>query len=298
MKDYNTQKIEYPDLTEYLKRLKALAEYDFSNSSYDDIYNKFYDYALTIPLLNGKFNFEKFNGFKLYRVRIEKSISKYEDMNSIQTYSYPPSSLCSSNGRANIKNKPVFYCTDHPYPAIKECNVEVGDTGFLSVWEVSSSRDLAYTCCLPEVLPITNRWREYGTHHHNFLIDRQRNEDSNLLKHKISLRKLITDKFMNEEPPYSISSMLANEYLYNSEIDILIYPSAKTYQDYTNIAIHPNVVNNRIKCSKILKFKVASVEKEKVTFQFGLTGIVTSNDRIKWQKFKDQDGLALGVKKI
>lgn len=297
MSDYKTQKIEYPDLPTYLKNLQTLSTFDFTNYSYDDIYNKFHDLALILPGLGAKLRHEKFNGFKLYRVRMEKSISDSEDMNVIQTFSFPPSAFCGSNGRANIKNKSVFYCTDEAYPAIKECNGGIDEIGFLSIWEVSSIRDLAYMSCLPEVLPSQNHWKEYGTFHHNFLIDRQVNEDPNLLAHKIALRKLITDKFMIEKSPYFISSMIANEYLYHNDVDMVLYPSAQTFQDYINFAIHPNVVLNQLKCTKIVKFKINAVNKEQVAFNLRLIGDVVSNDRIKWRKVEDKDGIDLGFKK-
>jgi len=297
MKNYKTLKIEYPDLKTYLKNLQILSTTDFSSSSTEDIYHKFHDLALTIPMLGAKLLKRKFNGHELYRVRMEKTFSDSEDKNIIQTFSFPPSAFCNTNGRANIKNKSVFYCTDQAFPAIKESGGKLNEIGFLSIWKVDSTRDLVYTSSLPEVLPTTNSWEELGTYHHNFLIENQAEDNNNLLAHKVALRKLITDKFMLEKSPYPISSMLANEYLYHNKADLILYPSAQTFQDYTNFAIHPNVVLNNMRCTKIIKFKITEIMSEQVKFKLSMIGEVVK-DRILWRKSNDQDGINLGFNKI
>lgn len=298
MNNYQTIDADYPDFELYFNNLKLLSQIDFSNSSYDEIYNTFHDFALTIPMLGAKLITENgINGHKLYRARLSKTISKEEDISLVQTFSFPPTSVCKSNQRANIKYKSVFYCADEPFPAIKECGVEDNDEGYLSVWEINANRDLNYANCFPEKLPKNNTWREYGNFHHNFLIEKQTEENKELLKHKIALRNLVTNKFMKEEPPYLISSMLANEYLYENNADLIMYPSAKTFQNYTNFAIHPNVVLNHLKCYKILKFKVAKLESEQLQLKFISIGHI-ENDRINWKKPTDDDGIELGFKRL
>jgi hypothetical protein len=298
MDNYQTIDADYPDFEVYSNNLELLSQIDFSNSSYDEIYNTFHDLALTIPMLGAKLISENgINGHKLYRARLSKTISKDEDISLIQTFSFPPTSVCKSNQRANLKYKSVFYCADEPFPAIKECGVEDNDEGYLSLWEINATRDLNYVNCFQEELPANNYWREYGNYHHNFLIEKQTEENIELLKHKIALRNLVTHKFTKEEPPYFISSMLANEYLYENQSDLIMYPSAKTFQEYTNFAIHPNVVLKHLKCNKILKFKVVKLETEQVQLKFISIGHI-ENDRINWKKPTDEDASDLGFKKI
>jgi len=297
MKTYQTIDAEYPDYKTYISNLKILSGIDFSKSTYDEIYNLFHDFALTIPLLGGNFITKNgINGHKLYRARLCKTISKEEDISLIQTFSFPPPTVCTSNQRANIKHKSVFYCADEVFPAIKECGVEDGDEGFLSIWEFNGTRKLHYVNCLPEILPNNNQWEEYGRFHHNFLIEEQSKVDKKLLEYKIALRKLVTHKFMKEEPPYSISSMLANEYLYEGKVDLIMYPSAKTFQNYTNFAIHPNVVLKHLKCTKVVKLKVIKQGNEQVKFSLKSIGHI-ERDRINWKEPTDNDGIELGFKK-
>jgi hypothetical protein len=296
MEEYGTNNLNYPELKQYLEDLETLRNYEFKDSNIEDIYNKFHDLALTIPVLGAKFLAKEINGRKFYRVRLKKKISEEEDKSLIQTFSYPPPNVCNFKGRANIIKKSVFYCTDKPYPAIMESNPEVGDEGYLSIWEINASRNLHYICCLPENLPFKNEWYEYGTHHHNFLIQKQSELNKGELQYKIALRKLITERFINEKYPYHISSMLSNEFLYFNQADILMYPSAKTLQDYTNFAIHPNSVNNHIFCKKVVRFKVIKDFGTYLRLSFKSTGHLI-DDRFHWKEFKDEDGKELGFEK-
>ena len=297
MNNYETQNIEYPELQTYLRNLHKLSTYDFSKSSYEKIYNEFFDLALTIPSLGAKLDKEGFNGFELYRVRMEKTISKSENMNSIKTFSFPPSSICNSNGRANIKKRSVFYCTDEMLPAIKESEGNINDIGFLGIWEVQSNRNLKYMSCLPEALPKSNGWEEFGRYHHNFLIDEQVKENQDLLAYKVALRKLITDKFMMEKKPYSISSMLANEYLYETDNDFILYSSIQTQYDYTNFAFHPKSVINHLKCRKIIKFKINDIKDGQFVINISMIG-EAENNRLYWKRANDEDCIELGFNKI
>lgn len=296
MKDYHTQNIEYPDYPSYLINLQKLSSYDFEGYSYDQIYHKFHDLALTIPLYGAKLLHKEFNGYKFFRVRLEKSISDDENMNNPQTFSFPPPNVCKWPGRANIENRSVFYCTNKAFPAIREVDGKVGDIGFMSLWEVKAGRDLQYVSCLSEILPNKNEWEEYGIFHHNFLIDRQTNENPEFLPHKIALKKMITDKFMMEKDPYSICSMIANEYMYENKKDMILYSSVRTFHDYINFAIKPLVVLDNLICEKVVKFQISNIEREKLSVDLRLTGDV-SGQRIYWRKINDKDGLDLGLEK-
>ena len=90
--------------------------------------------------------------------------------------------------------------------------------------------------------------------------------------------------------------MLANEYLYENSTDLIMYPSAKTFQNYTNFAIHPNIVLKHLKCTKVFRFKVLKQGNEQVSFNLGSIGHI-ENDRINWKRPTDNDGIELGFRK-
>lgn len=283
---YITVDIKYPEFEKYLSNLDTLSKYDFSESDYDIIYNKFHDLALNIPALGASLD-TNFNGFKLFRVRAANTINEFEDKTIIQTFSFPPANICKYSGRANIKNKSVFYCTDNLVPALRESNIEINEEAYLSIWNYNSKRNLTYVCCLPEKLPKNNSWQEYGKYHHNFLIEKQNNDDTNLLKYKVALRNFITDKFMKENYPYSITSMLSNEYLYKSGFDMIMYPIAKTFQDYTNFAIHPNVVLNHLNLEIVFQIVITDINDQHTKFKVKSIGHL-EDDKIYWRKPDDE----------
>lgn len=298
MEKYDIIDISYPDFKVYEENLEKLKNTDFSNFSVSHIYHRFHDLALTIPGLGGKFVHKKFNGEKLYRVRMDRSIALTENISNIQAFTFPPKEFCKYNGRANLKHKPVFYCTDNIFPSIKECKPKVGESGFISLWQVEADRNLSYATCLPEKLPAKNRWGEYGTFHHNFLVKNHSKVDEKTLKYRVALRKFITKIFMREEEPYSISSMLAHEYLYVNRTDILLYPSAQTLQSYTNFAIHPRVAERYLKCLKILRFKITKDLGEQFQLIFSLIGTPYTGTKINWQKATDEDISQFGFDKL
>ena len=102
---------------------------------------------------------------------------------------------------------------------------------------------------------------------------------------------------MKEKSPYHISSMLANEYLYYQNNDLLLYPSAQTFQKYTNFAFHPNVVLKQLECHKIYKFELVEQDDKQFKLIFFSIGDI-ENDRILWRKAKASDGEELGLSKI
>jgi len=297
MGKYKTINVDYPEYKIYIKNLEKLKKYNFNDYSPDEIYHKYHDLALILPSLGAKLVFKEINGYVLYRARLSRTIGKNEDLSLIQSFSFPPPSVCKNKQRANINYKSVFYCADEAFPAIKECGAIDGEEGYLSIWKINANRDLNYASCLPEKLPHKNRWVEYGAFHHTFLRENQTLENKSLLNHKIALRNLITDKFMKEKAPYHLSSMLANEYPYYQNNDLLLYPSVQTFQEYTNFAIHPNAALKQLECFKIYKFKLVEQGKEQVKLNFLSIGDI-ENDRIKWRNPTNSDGEELGFSKI
>jgi len=288
----NNNKIIYPTLEEYLGNLDELSKIDFKDCSYDGIYNKFFDLALTIQSLGAYLVAEKINGRKIYRARLAKHINVNEDLSLIKTYSYPPSNFCSNNGRANVKFKSVFYCSDNFYSAIKEINATEQDELYLSVWEFQTKRDLKYVSYLPVDLPNNNYWRDIVGFHIDYL--KNNNQENIGLSCKLALRNFITDRFIMEESPYPLTSMIANENMYYENADLLIYPSVKVFQDYVNYALHPNVADKHIVIKKVFHLKGIKFFKENTKIEVLRVGEI-DDDRIIWRATVDFDKKDLGL---
>jgi len=147
----------FPPISRYKKNLKELLKYDFSNKSFDEINDIYFDKAIILPNAIEKLTPEAFDDLLFYRAR---RISDYKknNLNLINTHSYPHPSLCKINGRSNIAGTSVFYCSDSPNSALHELNFKLGDTGVLSVWKIKADRPIKLACLLPQKLKPVNPW--------------------------------------------------------------------------------------------------------------------------------------------
>lgn len=278
--------VDIPSIEDFKLLLEKFGNEDLAKFSYDEIANKYYDLFKILPTISMLTLSEKFNDLHLYRARLAKTIGENEDTDLVQTYSYPPTSFVRYNGRANIKHKSVFYCSDHYIASILECNPEIDDIGYLSLWHPQTKRDLKFTIYLPVGLNSNNIFSTIASNSLAYFTDVHKDEV--LGKHLIELRKFIANKFVNELPPYPISSFIANESLYRDfNNDYIMYPSSKTFAYYNNYAFHPNSVNENLRLKKILKFKVLS-NQVPVNIGFMAVGIV-DGIQIKWEIPTDEN---------
>lgn len=260
----------FPSLIDYSQMLTQLAYEDFSNLTISEIEKRIYDLCIVLPSICGKANPEDLNKIHFYRARMQSTIGSNEDLTLVQTYSYPPSSVCSRNGRANLKYTSVFYCSDSPLASILECDPEVGEIGYLTLWKPKAKRQLKYGTYLSEDLVEHNELASLAKK--AFAYYKQQHLNTPLGAQMILLRQFLADRFVVESPPYNITSYIANQALYREfNNDFIIYPSSKTFSYYNNYAFHPNSVNENLDFKKVLKFKV--LEKGNHIFKIGYMAI-------------------------
>ena len=143
--------LKYSSLEEFRKKLGELRDTDFTNLDPKKVGEIIFEYLTVIPSISGKYEPSKFNRFKFYRARLNIDESN-EDLGLIRTYSYPPPQFCKENGRANIKNKSVFYSTNCALTAIIESKPKSGDIGYLSFWKGCTDREMKAGTLLPRLL--------------------------------------------------------------------------------------------------------------------------------------------------
>lgn len=279
----------FPEYEKFIEGLEILNKYDFSSSSREDIYNKFYDYAYSLPTNFGYLSPENFNKRKFYRVRLNIDRNK-EDLSLIQTYSYPPTSFCNFNGRANLSGKSIFYCSNELLPSMLESKPKIGDEGFLSIWKGNANRKIKVGHYLPTNLPIENSWSQIASETFQDLRNNLPEELKSKLKHLETLNDFISKKFVNEKEPYFLTSMLSWELFYGQFwTDLMIYSSVVTNNKFCNIAIHPNSVNENLQFEKVIIFKV-------VEFKNGIPIVQLRNEfgelndsRIEWKNLTEME---------
>ncbi|RYY06844.1 MAG: hypothetical protein EOP43_05075 [Sphingobacteriaceae bacterium] len=146
----------YLNINHLRNKLEELKNLDFSGLSQKELAMIFSSYIEMIPSMYGKYSVEKFNNFIFYRVRL--NVKENEDLQLLRTYSYPLPQFCNENGRANLKNKSVFYSTNCALTAIIETKPKVGDIGYLSIWEGCTNRIIKGSILLPSNLEKRNDW--------------------------------------------------------------------------------------------------------------------------------------------
>jgi RES domain len=143
----------------FKSKLKHVSEEVKNLSDLKDISNLYDENILLLPTLHFNMPPKIVNIPKAYRVRYIADLEK-NDINLVQTYSYPNPFFCSTNGRANVKKKPVFYCAFDQMTAIMEAKPKLNDIGYMSIWTISSDRDCHYTTFLSPSISTENRWNE------------------------------------------------------------------------------------------------------------------------------------------
>jgi len=280
----------FPSLEVYKENLQKLKQLDFESLNFEEKRKAYFDAAILLPRMTGDTShtiFKENENKYFYRARLQShnNLNK-EDTTLIQNFSFPPSQSCTKNGRANMKNTSVFYCSNSTPAAFNEIEVEVGSEGFLGVWEMQPNVNLEFNLLISNQLNKTNTWYNYiqEVSLQNQLLLRK--EEGDLTKHLTELRNFINDIFMYEKAPYSISSFIANRYLYgNNNVEFIVYPSAKSHHNYVNYAFHPNVVINSLKLSRVFMFRINNIDNNGISFTVKKVGYLEKS-HIKW---KSQD---------
>ncbi|HEV3252651.1 MAG TPA: hypothetical protein VGZ71_16950, partial [Puia sp.] len=207
----------------------------------------------------------------------------------IRTHSYPSPSQCKKNGRANLKGKSVFYCSNRPLTSLAEARPEKGSNGYLSIWQANTSRDVKYGICLPAELRKENDFNFMAQGIHEFVKDNSLQTAGEKAAHFQFYFRFITERFISEECPYPLSSWIANEMLFGEHWkDFIIYPSVANKTYACNMAFHPNSADTLLKFEKVMKFTVDQFEFPQIRLSKVKIGEIV-NSRMTWHKATDSE---------
>ena len=162
--------------------------------------------------------------------------------------------------------------------AIRESKPEIGDEGYLSIWKGNTKRDIKIGICLPNDLPVMNRWKEVERKANSKILKELPNDAKDKFTHIMELYRFISEKFKTEKDPYYLTSMISNELLYGDLWhDFVLYPSLMSMNIYCNQAFHPNSVIENLLFERVLQFKVVDIQGEKIFFKLGKIGSIVNN---------------------
>lgn len=273
----------FPSISRYQKNLKKLLEFDFSNKSFNEINDIYYDNALILPCAKQKLHPDAFENFLFYRTRMNVDF-KTSDVNLINTYSYPPPSLCGKNGRSNIAGTSVFYCSDSAESALYEVRPKINDTGFLSVWKINIDRPIKLACLLPQTLKSTNPWFHFNKDIHSDQIKLWTKNYPKLITHYNALTDFIGKAYRLNDSKYSLSSFISKKLLFEDIYnDFILYPSFSTEETYANMAFHPNFIDNHMVLHKVFQLNIMKFIETAPAFSVALVGEL-ENGRMKWRR--------------
>ncbi len=269
----------YSTLESFKKKVAELKQIDFTNKSTDEIADIVFLYLDLFPSLVAKISIEEFNKLNFYRVRLNIN-KEVEDTNLIQTYSYPNPCFCKENGRANLKNKSVFYASNCAITSILESKPKVGDIGYLSIWKGRTTKEMKSGVLLPKDLRPENEFQALSVDIHSHfetVADEVAKEKSAYLKESL---KFVSDLFLEEKPPYPITSLIADNLIYGKQWkDFIIYPSIARLAYTCNLAFHPNAVNNYLQFVKVIRFQVLRIGSE-LECSTGRVGEIINNNMV------------------
>jgi len=274
---FYTELNKFTTLEDLEESLKKLIQIEKSELSQAEIKKLIFDHAIILPNHYSPLPKEVINKLTVFRVRAEKTIDlNKEDLSLIRTYSYPNSAICQSNGRANIKYKTVFYCSDNQITALAESNLEVGDIAYLGVWKKFSDREVNYATYISTNIPETNVWHNKGADIYMQSVDYAKKYTKDKFEHLVRLQKFFSDIFLIEKKPYSLSSWVANNILYEyNMVDFIVYPSFATEHYSCNLAIHPNYVENNLKLDCVFKLLITGKTKGSLNISVQKSGKLT-----------------------
>lgn len=273
---------EYSNIETFRAKLQELRNIDFANADKKQIGETIFSYLTVIPSLIGKYTPDKFNQFKFYRVRLNINEGN-EDLSLVRIYSYPLPQFCKENGRANLKNRSVFYSTNSALTAIIESKPKVGDIGYLSIWNGNTDREMKAGVLLPRNLSTENEWYILAKDIYAFAdqhLEKVALQKSNFFHEALNF---ISNLFLDEKTPYPITSWVSNELIYGTAWkDFIIYPSFANKAFTSNFAIHPNVADRYLKFEKVIRFKVLEMNNDIFSLSTGRVGEIIQNN-IEWR---------------
>jgi hypothetical protein len=110
------------------------------------------------------------------------------------------------------------------------------------------------------------------------------------MKHIEALNNFLSKKFVEENFPYHLTSMLGWELFYGQLwTDLIVYSSVVSNSKFCNIAIHPNSVNENLMFEKVIIFRVIDIKNNIPILQFRTEVGHLNNSKMEWRELSEQE---------
>jgi hypothetical protein len=273
--------------------INEILKVDISAYSIEDMHQLFFKHFSKLPITVKYFPTKGFKDLKLYRARPCEGVEDNE-INSIDTYAGPPWNEDRGIGRANWRERNVFYGSDTPYAALMEAKeVYIEKEFFIAKWgfdyEKFKTEHIQVSTLILDNIPRDNPWFEILNWSRMDVAKLQSEIGVNAAEKYIYLFKKISKLFVDlDKSKYKITAYLADQRIYfaqntRSELyfPLLIYPSVETKNMHCNFAIHPFFVKQYMRLETVFHVKLKEITSG---FKHGIEkiGLRSGNNEIEW----------------
>lgn len=282
----------FPDLKTLQRNLDELMSVDKSGMSRQEIRDLFFRHAILQPFSYIAYEGNKLNLLTTFRARVGIN-ERSEGVYSVKTFSYPTAQFCRQNGRANLMGKPVFYCSDQGGTAMIETKPALGDTIYLGKWGILCNREWRISCFLPPDIPSRNPWYNLAQNQFRHISKYAQQIGLGKAAHLELITNFLAKAFVEEVPPYHLTSWLADEVLYGyAGIDMMVYPSFTTSANTCNLAIRPDFADSYMKLQKVYRLLITGLSDTTINYQTQAVGNIVG-DKIQWTAPTLEDEMSL-----
>lgn len=191
---------------------------------------------------------------EIHRLTINKRvIGTNKRIREIKHLKYPPANKLSKYGRCNFPKQSVLYASFVHMTAMNETQPRIGDLITESVWRVRSNQPLKY-CPIFKNQPKGENVINPRTYEINQIYIKKLREYPDYIREQIdALVQFVADEFTKRVQPnadldYIFSAYFSNKIFTDFEdgaIEAIYYPSVKDRLSFENLAIKPNVFDDK-----------------------------------------------------
>ena len=191
---------------------------------------------------------------EIHRHTINKRvIGSNKRIRDIKFLKYPPADKVTKYGRCNYPKQSVLYSSFFEMTAMNEAQPRIGDLITESVWRVKGNQTLKY-CPIFKNQPEGKNIINQRTYEINQIYKNKIKEFPDYIREQIdSLVQFVADAFTkrvhpNSDLDYIFSAYFSNKILNDFEhgsIEAIYYPSVKEKLSFENLAIKPNVFDDK-----------------------------------------------------
>ncbi len=285
-----------------MSRHEAFKRIDWQGRSIDDLHQTFHEHYVLFPFAHLTIPAVDINRSGLHRARwIDPDT---EDVDLVQTHSYPPSKICHATGRCNLPGRPVLYASERSSTALYEIG-PCSDPGrkelFIGRWNFRNP-EVAILPILPDP-SVSDRsqtvYEQWMSGFRRFMTPFSHGKIDELMFSYTCFSEL----YLGEH--HSVTSWMSDRVLYGRPLHhMIMYPSIARKRRSACFAVRPEVVDSGLlELTRVVRLRIVDQSWTGDNSTFNLMATETmlgtpSAGRIVWEDVTDASGLLVEFPEI